>query len=331
MIRFLRAPHPLVAHVFLAVDVAHVGRDEALGIFVDQHLIDALVGNVRLFNVDDERVAHDLPGGKTGHAPIHAQQPRERGVGGKIAQELPHAALFRLRTVAVLMVAAGEVVKKRAHLRQVLLRDALERPVRVQALKVVDVVALAVEAPAAERHHVLRVVEIVEPVAHRRDLHVAEARAQIFHIGRRGGEKLHRLPHRAAIFHEKIVSVSHILADRCGKHRAETGKLLAQQQHAVHLERRVLKVRLPEHGRAGRGVAQARILSGKITCEQRDVPHAQRMKGICHASGSPSCAAASAACSASFALSSSKQCLMMAYSCSFSSASRASWPSSRVS
>mgnify|MGYP002690440841 CR=1 FL=1 len=33
----------------------------------------------------------------------------------------------------------------------------------------------------------------------------------------------------------------------------------------------------------------------------------------------------------SFALSSSKQCLMMAYSCSFSSASRASWPSSRVS
>ena len=53
-----------------------------------------------------------------------------------------------------------------------------------------DVVALAVEAPAAERHHVLRVVEVIKPVAHRRDLHGAEARAQVFHICRRGGEKL---------------------------------------------------------------------------------------------------------------------------------------------
>ena len=285
--------------------------------------------------MDDERVAHDLPSGKTGHAPIDTQQPCQRGIGVKVAQEFPHAALFRLRAVAVLVVAAGEIVEKRAHLRQVLRRDALERPVGVQALEAVDVVALAVEAPAAERHHVLRVIEIVEPVAHRRDLHSAEARAQVFHICRRGGEKLQRLPHFTAIFHEKIVCVSHMITDRCGKHHAEAGELLAQQQRAVQFERRILKIRLPEHGRAGRGIAQAGILPGKIAREQRNVPHAQRVKRICHASGSPSCAAAcaacsAAACSASFALSSAKQCLMMAYSCSFSSGKSAGFPSSRA-
>ena len=206
------------------------------------------------------------------------------------------------------MVAAGEVVKKRAHLRQVLRRDALERPVRVQALEVVDVVALPVEAAAAEGHHVLRVVEIVEPRAHRRDLHDAEARTQVFHIGARSGEKLQRLPHFAAIFCEKIVCVSHILADRCGKHRAETGKLLAQHERAVQLQRRVLKIRLPEHGGARRVIAQARAARGKISCQARNVPHRQRLEGIGHALVSPSCAAA---CSASFALSSSKQCLMI--------------------
>ena len=201
--------------------------------------------------MDNERIAHDFPGGKTGHAPVHAQQTRERGIGVKVAQKLPHAALFRLRAVTVLVVAAGEVLKKRAHLRQVLRRDALKRPVGVQALKMVDVVALAVKAPAAERHHVLRIVEIIKPVAHRCDFHGAEARAQIFHICRCGGEKLQWFPHFAAIFHEKIVCVSHILADRCGKHRAEAGELLAQQQRAVKFEGRILKIRLPEHGRAG--------------------------------------------------------------------------------
>ena len=308
VVRLLGAPQPLVARILLAVDVAHAGRDEALGVFVHERLIDALIGDVRLLDVDDKRVAHDLPGGKAGHAPVDAQQPRKRGIGGKVAQEFPHAPLLRLRAGAVLVIAAGEVVEKRAHLRQVLRRDALERPVRVQALEVVDVVALPVEAAAAEAHHVLRVVEIVEPRAHRRDLHDAEACAQVFHIGVRSGEKLQRLPHFAAIFCEKIVCVSHILADRCGKHRAETGKLLAQHERAVQLERRVLKIRLPEHGSARRIIAQARAARGKITCQARNVPHRQRLERIGHALASPSCAAA---CSASFALSSSKQCLMI--------------------
>ena len=47
---------------------------------------------------------------------------------------------------------------------------------------------------------------------------------------------------------------------------------------------------------------------GKITCQARNVPHRQRLERIGHALASPSCAAA---CSASFALSSSKQCLMI--------------------
>lgn len=111
VVRLLGAPQPLVARILLAVDVAHAGRDEALGVFVHERLIERLIGRCPPSRVDDERVSHDLPGGKADHAPVDAQQPRERGIGGKVAQEFPHAPLLRLRAGAVLVIAAGEVVE----------------------------------------------------------------------------------------------------------------------------------------------------------------------------------------------------------------------------
>lgn len=139
-------------------------------------------------------------------------------------------------------------------------------------------VALAVVAPAAELHHVLRVVEVIAPVAQKRRLHVRIPRAQRGKLRLRHREKAERLPAFPVGLFQKCVSVFHVCAGRRGIHRTDARKFLAQEQGIVQNQIRVLKIRLPQYSRAGRIVAQARAAQGKIAVEQRDVPRRNGLK-----------------------------------------------------
>ena len=260
-----------------------------LRVFVHEHLIRAGERRVRLFDVDDERVAHDLARREADDLVLRAQDAAERSVFPIVLQKFAHAALLEDRGLRLLAVLLRVLLEIRLDLRQILRRDLLERPVGIEAAEAVDVVFLPVQLLAGKGDHGLRVIEIVAPVALQLGLQVREGSAQRLDLLRQDREEAKRL---ALLLREGLQlsdDGAAVAADGERIDRADAGEPLAQDERAVDLGRRVLKIALPEHRRAGAVVAQARGFLLKRGVQPRDVRRCDRGKKGVHRGGSISC------------------------------------------